>query len=99
TDFAISSPIVLTSPMDGSPQRGLLHATTLWHFDAAEWAPSTASLADIGSQVYEYTLCFVDSGRSLIADPVGVTDNTTGVAPQAFVGLAQFGRTGLRTIA
>src|SRR5258708_21306269 len=24
TDFAISRPIVLTSPMDGSPQRGLL---------------------------------------------------------------------------
>jgi hypothetical protein len=55
--------------------------------------------ADIGSQVYEYTLCFVDSGRSLIADPVGVTDNTPGVAPQAFVGLAPFGRTDLRTIA
>src|SRR6516165_2526256 len=33
--------------MDGPPQRGSLHATTLWHFDAAEWAPSTASLADI----------------------------------------------------
>jgi hypothetical protein len=38
---------VLTSPMDGSPQRGSLHATTLWHFDAAERAPSTASEADI----------------------------------------------------
>jgi hypothetical protein len=37
---------VLTSPMDGSPQRGSLHATTLWHFDAAESAPSTASLVD-----------------------------------------------------
>jgi hypothetical protein len=23
------------------------HATTLWHFDAAEWAPSTASKGDI----------------------------------------------------
>src|SRR5262249_46759426 len=33
--------------MDGSPQRGSLHATTLWHSDAAEWAPSTASIADI----------------------------------------------------
>src|SRR5262249_22963124 len=33
--------------MDGSPQRGSLHATTLWHFDAAEWAPSTASITDI----------------------------------------------------
>jgi hypothetical protein len=33
--------------MDGSPQRGLLHATTLWHFDAVEWAPSTASKADM----------------------------------------------------
>src|SRR5262245_37495932 len=47
TDFAISRPIVLTSPMDGSPQCGLLDATTLWHFDAAERAPSTASKADI----------------------------------------------------
>src|SRR5215472_9803223 len=37
--------------MDGSPQRGLLHATTLWHFDAAEWAPSTASLADISARL------------------------------------------------
>jgi len=33
--------------MDGSPQCGLLHATTLWHFDASERAPSTASKADI----------------------------------------------------
>src|SRR5262245_1893445 len=49
TDFAISRPIVLTSPMDGSPQCGLLDATTLWHFDASERAPSTASLADICS--------------------------------------------------
>ena len=24
------------------------NATTLWHSDAAEWAPSTASLADVG---------------------------------------------------
>src|SRR5262249_31770148 len=47
TDFAISRPIVLTSPMDGSPQCGLLKATTLGHFDAAEWAPSTASKADM----------------------------------------------------
>ena len=31
--------------MDGSPQCGLLDATTLWHFDASERAPSTASLA------------------------------------------------------
>ena len=46
TDFAISRPIVLTSPMDGSPQCGLLDATTLWHFNASERAPSTASLAD-----------------------------------------------------
>jgi hypothetical protein len=46
-DFVLERPIVLTSPMDGSPQRGLLHATTLWHFDAVEWAPSTASQADI----------------------------------------------------
>src|SRR5262249_7081059 len=43
--FAISRPIVLTSPMDGSPQVVRFDATTLWHFDAAEWAPSTASKA------------------------------------------------------
>jgi hypothetical protein len=24
------------------------NATTLWHFDAAEWAPSTASFASVG---------------------------------------------------
>jgi hypothetical protein len=29
--------------MDGSPQVVRFDATTLWHFDAAEWAPSTAS--------------------------------------------------------
>ena len=45
TDFAISRPIVLTSPMDGSPHVVCSNATTLWHFDAAEWAPSTASIA------------------------------------------------------
>jgi hypothetical protein len=33
--------------MDGSPQVVHFDATTLWHFDAAEWAPSTASKADI----------------------------------------------------
>src|SRR5580704_15327178 len=48
TDFAISRPIVLTSPMDGSPHSGSLNATTLWHIDAVEWAPSTASIASVG---------------------------------------------------
>jgi len=33
--------------MDGSPQCGSLHATTLWHLDAAERPPSTASKADM----------------------------------------------------
>jgi hypothetical protein len=33
--------------MDGSPQVVRFDATTLWHFDAAGWAPSTASKADI----------------------------------------------------
>jgi hypothetical protein len=33
--------------MDGSPQVVRFDATTLWHFDAAEWAPSTASEADL----------------------------------------------------
>ena len=36
---------MLTSPMDGSPQVVRFDETTLWHFDAAEWAPSTASFA------------------------------------------------------
>jgi hypothetical protein len=31
--------------MDGSPQVVRFDATTLWHLDAAEWAPSTASNA------------------------------------------------------
>src|SRR5262245_36822963 len=31
--------------MDGSPQVVRFDETTLWHFDAAEWAPSTASYA------------------------------------------------------
>jgi hypothetical protein len=29
--------------MDGSPHSGSFNATTLWHIDAVEWAPSTAS--------------------------------------------------------
>src|SRR5262245_59404365 len=29
--------------MDGTPQVVRFDATTLWHLDAAEWAPSTAS--------------------------------------------------------
>jgi len=29
--------------MDGSPQVVRFDATTLWHLDAAEWAPSTNS--------------------------------------------------------
>src|SRR5262249_31270673 len=32
--------------MDGSPQVVRFDATTLWHLDAAEWAPSTASKAE-----------------------------------------------------
>jgi hypothetical protein len=31
--------------MDGSPHSGSLNATTLWHIDAVEWAPSTVSFA------------------------------------------------------
>jgi hypothetical protein len=31
--------------MDGSLHSGSLNATTLWHIDAVEWAPSTASIA------------------------------------------------------
>ena len=38
---------MLTSPMDGSPQVVRFDAATLWHLDAAEWAPSTASFATI----------------------------------------------------
>jgi hypothetical protein len=35
--------------MDGSPHVVRFNATTLWHSDAAEWAPSTASFASIGA--------------------------------------------------
>jgi hypothetical protein len=37
---------MLTSLMDGSPHVVRFDATTLWHFHAAEWAPSTASNRD-----------------------------------------------------
>src|SRR5262245_30446759 len=33
--------------MDGTPHVVRFDATTLWHLDAAEWAPSTASFASI----------------------------------------------------
>jgi hypothetical protein len=33
--------------MDGSPQVVRFDATTLWHLDAAEWAPSTASNSEV----------------------------------------------------
>src|SRR5262249_52504366 len=35
--------------MDGSPQVVRFDATTLWHLDAAEWAPSTASFTSFPS--------------------------------------------------
>jgi hypothetical protein len=31
--------------MDGTPHVVRFDATTLWHLDAGEWAPSTASFA------------------------------------------------------
>jgi hypothetical protein len=34
-------------------------ATTLWHFDAAEWAPSTASTADVAGGAH-YLGAFVE---------------------------------------
>ena len=34
------------APVDGFPQCGCSNATTLWHLNAAGWAPSTASKAD-----------------------------------------------------
>jgi hypothetical protein len=39
--------------MDGTPQVVRFDVTTLWHLDAAEWAPSTASMADIRPHVAE----------------------------------------------
>jgi hypothetical protein len=54
TDFAISRPIVITSPMDGSLKVVRFNATTLWHFDAAQWAPSTASKADSGLFIHRW---------------------------------------------
>src|SRR5262249_23112682 len=57
TDFAISRPIVLTSPMDGTPQVVRFDATTLWHLDAAEWPPSTASKAAVRATLASSLLC------------------------------------------
>jgi hypothetical protein len=37
-------------------------ATTLWHFDAAEWAPSTASKADL-TQLLEDVRSAPESGH------------------------------------
>src|SRR5690348_6149339 len=50
--------------MDGSPQRGSLHATTLWHSDAAEWAPSTASKAEVKTFYFDVRFT-LESGHRL----------------------------------
>jgi hypothetical protein len=42
--------------MDGSPNSGRFHATTLWHIDAVEWAPSTSSKADISAVRFDVRL-------------------------------------------
>src|SRR5258706_2250726 len=65
TDFAISIPIVLTSPMDGSPQCGCSNATTLWHLDAEEWAPSTASKGDLTAPKFGFRFTPTNKHRQL----------------------------------
>src|SRR5262249_16614845 len=50
--------------MDGSPQVVRFDATTLWHFDAAEWAPSTASKADITPSPSQCPLCVSEFNES-----------------------------------
>src|SRR6266404_4899832 len=47
--------------MDGSPQVVRFDVTTLWHFDAAEWAPSTASKADVTPSLSR--VCFALESR------------------------------------
>src|SRR4051812_29511412 len=46
--------IVLTSPWTAPLNVVCSNATTLWHFDAAEWAPSTAS----NSEELSTSICF-----------------------------------------
>ena len=70
TKGARRRPIVLTSPMDGSPQCGLLCTTTLWHFDAAERAPSTASKADI-SHCNRHDRFTPEGGHRIGEEPCG----------------------------
>src|SRR6266704_3950576 len=56
--------------MDGSPQRGSLHATTPWHFDAAEWAPSTASKTDSVARICDVR--FTLEGRHSVSASLGI---------------------------
>jgi hypothetical protein len=43
--------------MDGSSQCGSLHATTLWHFDAAEWAVAVDTVITV-NQHFDELSCF-----------------------------------------
>src|SRR6266545_6014143 len=64
----MSRPIVLTSPMDGSPQVVRFDATTLWHFDAAEWAPSTASNSALGRCLHNLRITPESAGERSSVD-------------------------------
>jgi len=43
--FRLATSPVLTGSIPTTKTMGIVDATTLWHLDAAEWAPSTASEA------------------------------------------------------
>jgi hypothetical protein len=51
--------------MDGTPQVVRFDVTTLWHLDAAEWAPSTASIASDR---------YAARGRGMSASPPEATE-------------------------
>ena len=56
----------------GSPQCGLrFDATTLWHFDAAEWVPSTTSNRE--------GLTLSKSGPQLVGEPTLIESEITGL--------------------
>jgi len=48
--------------MDGTPQVVRFDVTTLWHLDAAEWAPSTASIASKTIEMSEHSLSGMRGG-------------------------------------
>jgi hypothetical protein len=46
--------IISAKGRNGTAELFKINATTLWHFDAAEWAPSTASIASFSPSADDF---------------------------------------------